>query len=421
MSQPSYPRGVAIRVLARVLSDGKPLDEALAAVSGEVAPEMRGWLQEVCSGTLRWKGRLDAALDAIALKKKPTGWLRRALLVGAYQLVAQERTNPGRVVSETVDEVKRKEGEAPARFANAILRKVADHAEGWRRPAYPAGKPIVDQARWASQPAWVWKRLVAEQGEQKARAFAEAVLERPSLWFRARDASPQPEGLEAGGIPAAYRVTTGQLPEGGVARWPGFEEGALIVQDLSSQKLIFEALVEARSQGLGEKPKALDLCAAPGGKSVGLAWWGCEVTATDANPARMRLLRETVSRAAPGARVIEWGEVDSLPPQDLVWVDAPCTGTGIVRRHPDVRWLREERELDGLAKAQLDALSRGWQKVRPGGFLVYSVCSVLTEEGAGRLQEAALPGAGILREWSLWPQETPYGDGFQGFLIRKPG
>src|SRR5688572_10265357 len=98
----NYPREIAVRVLTRVLSDQKPLDDSLAELGHALAPDARAWLQEVTSGTLRWKGRLDWILDSAALKKKPTGWLRKILLIGAYQLIAQERTHPGAVVSETV-------------------------------------------------------------------------------------------------------------------------------------------------------------------------------------------------------------------------------------------------------------------------------------------------------------------------------
>ncbi len=416
-----YPRELALRVLTRVLSEGQPLDEVLASVSGEVEPPARGWLQDVCSGTLRWKGRLDLAIDSTALKKKPTGWLRKVLLVTAYQLIVQERTAQGRVVSETVDLVKRKEGEAPARFVNAALRRISEHSAEWREAPFPARASVEEQARWASLPVWLWKRLLKEQGEVRAREFAQACLERPSLWIRSRDPESGLPGAESGGFPGAFRLDAAELPPGPVHSWPGFKEGAFVVQDVSSQVLIEQATAELGQAGVAVKgARALDLCAAPGGKSVGLAWAGFQVTASDApGSPRMALLRQTVERAAPAISVVDGEKVAGLDPFELVWVDAPCTGSGILRRHPDVRWLREERELSGLAQVQAEVLRKGWERVKPGGYLLYSVCSVLEEEGAGRLKAVGLENAELVRSWNLWPFEGSRGDGFQGFLIRK--
>ncbi|HUP56581.1 MAG TPA: transcription antitermination factor NusB [Bdellovibrionota bacterium] len=414
----AYPRDLAIRVLTRVLSDGEALDEAIerawAESSAGLAPSARGWLTEVCSGTLRWKGRLDSAIDSVALKKKPSGWLRKALLVAAYQLIAQERTQPGPVVSETVEEVRRREGEAPAKFANAALRRLAEHAAGWRELALPAGAKAVEAAAWASFPEWLWKQIVSDHGQDFARAYALASLERPAIWLRSRGNDEAP-GLEPGPIPGAWRLASG----GAVTEIPGFSEGKLIVQDISSQVLVREIGQEVRARVGSAKPTALDLCAAPGGKSVGLAWEGFQVTASDRDSPRMKLLEGTVKRTGGQIRVAGKQEVPGLPQSDLVWIDAPCTGSGILRRHPDVRWLRRPDDLKKLGPLQLELIREGWAKVKPGGFLAYSVCSVLALEGPDLVARAALEGAQELRSWRLSPQEPPHGDGFWAVLLHK--
>src|SRR5690606_19168184 len=149
--------------------------------------------------TLRWRGRLDLAIDAIALKKKPTGWLRRAILTGAYQLVAQDRTSPAGVVSETVAAIKKKEGEAPAKFANALLRRISEDARRWRELPFPekAAPDSPEAAAWASLPHWLWSRLVRAQGVEWAKAYAQASLERPVIWLRGQESAPAPvEGAE---------------------------------------------------------------------------------------------------------------------------------------------------------------------------------------------------------------------------------
>jgi 16S rRNA (cytosine967-C5)-methyltransferase len=403
-----------------VLADREPLDEALSRIVAEqnLDPGSRAWLQDVCAGTLRWRGRLDQILDAASFKKKPTGWLRKVLNVALYQIVAQDRVNPGAVVSETVVEIKRKEGEAPSRFANAVLRKLSEHAAEVRTQSFPEGAPASEQALWASLPDWIWNRLVAQYGLEWSRAYAQACLERPTVWIRTKDPDFQASwASEAGPVPGSFRMTEG----GSIVERPGFKEGTFFVQDISSQTLIAEISVEVR-KGLGEGTlRALDLCAAPGGKTAGLAWNGFEVIATDRpekRGARFALLEQTVQRVAPSARVIQRSEVAALEPLDLVWVDSPCTGSGILRRHPDVRWLRQERELATLQEVQLKLLKEAWDKVRPGGYLAYSVCSVLREEGPEALARAQLGGA-LVREWLLAPQTAPFGDGFYAALIRK--
>ena len=420
------PRELALRVLGRVLGENEALDEVLQQVSGEVEPSERGWLQDVCSGTLRWKGRLELALDSLALRKKPSGWLRRVLLLAAYQLVVQERTARGRVVNETVELIKRKEGEAPARFANALLRRISEQADDWRTAGFPKGQDVEAQARWASLPVWLWRRLVREQGVERASAFAEATLERPSTWLRVQnaDAATHFPNATAGETPGAIRLGEGQLPPGPVNQWPGFTEGAFLVQDVSSQVLVSALVDELKKAGVwtGEKNtlRALDLCAAPGGKSVGLSWSGFQVVASDASLERLGLLRQTVSRCAAEIEVREPQDLGTARDFDVVWVDAPCTGSGILRRHPDVRWLRQEKELQALAKVQEQVLREGLERVKPGGYLMYSVCSVLEEEGVARILGLSdwKDRFEIVAEWRLWPFEGEKGDGFQGALIK---
>ncbi|MCM2277822.1 MAG: hypothetical protein NDJ89_07070 [Oligoflexia bacterium] len=411
-----YPRDLAVRVLTRVLSDRMPLDEALAGLPADLSPGARGWLQEVCAGTLRWKGRLDLVIDSTALKKKPSGWLRKVLLIAAYQLIAQERTQPGVVVSETVSEVKRKEGEAPSKFANAILRKIAEHGKQWRELAPRTGGPEAELAAWASLPDWLWSRLVKQHGAEWAEAYARASLERPGVWIRARRTEWKPGWAEAGPVPGAYRITSG----GAIPEREGFAEGEFIVQDISSQLLISEVAREVRAELGPGSLRALDLCAAPGGKSIGLAWSGFQVIASDRDEGRLGLLRQTVSRAAPReVRILSKPQLAEVGPQDLVWVDAPCSGSGILRRHPDVRWLRRENELKGLLEVQAGVLKEGWQKLRPGGYLVYSVCSILKEEGPEALERSELQGY-CMKSWELGPHLAPFGDGFWAGLLKKP-
>ena len=167
-----------------------------------------------------------------------------------------------------------------------------------------------------------------------------------------------------------------------------------------------------------ERPRGLDLCAAPGGKALGLAWNGFEVIATDVDESRLKLIRENIQRLKSDIRVVTRNEVAKLEPQDLVWVDAPCTGSGIIRRHPDVRWLRREKDIASLVEQQLKLVREAWELVRPGGVLAYSVCSVFKEEGAQVIEKAWVKDR-IRKPWSLAPHEAPGGDGFWAAVAEK--
>jgi len=331
--------------------------------------------------------------------------------VGAYQLM-QQNVPAAIVVSESVSEVKKREGEAPSKFANALLRKVADTARSWRELPFPGNASMSERAAWASVPEWFWKRIESQHGLEWAKRFAESSLERPKLWTRiAGQLEPQ---VAAGGS---------------VAEMDGFAEGKFFVQDISSQILVTEvsAIVkQSVKERFGrENPSVLDLCSAPGGKAIGLAWNGFQVLATDADSGRLARVRENSRRlqaglSGPGGnlRIIERAEANGLELQDLVWVDAPCSGSGIIRRHPDVRWLRKEKNLEGLARLQRELVREAWGKVREGGFLAYSVCSVFHEEGPEVLRDTELEGS-IVKSWLLCPQDAPHGDGFWAALAKK--
>jgi 16S rRNA (cytosine967-C5)-methyltransferase len=411
--------------LARVLTHGQALDEVIEEVARleKLNSEQRGWLLEVCAGTLRWKGRLELLLDQLCAKKKPTGDLRRALLIGAYQLVAQERTSPGAVVNETVEFVKSREGVAPSKFVNAILRRVAETAAEWRTTPFRKEFSPAEQAAWASLPEWFWKKLVHDHGLEWAVAFAEASLERPNLWVNVKPGEKLGVAEEDIQLSPELAGAAQVRARAAVDQWPGFGEGKFFVQDVSSQKLVLEAMKEiSPDTSSASQVTAWDVCAAPGGKSIAMAWLGARVTATDANDRRLPMLRENVLRTAKDQisvtdlKSVQVGEQEF----DLVWIDAPCSGSGIIRRHPDVRWLRKSEEVKALEKTQLDIIQQAWGHVRKGGCLAYTVCSVFKEEAFESRMPAALKGQfEVVRTWDLAPHLAPHGDGFQGVLIRK--
>lgn len=410
-------REKAIRVLTLVLSDGMPFDLAIESEAGTEPPEGRAWLLEVVSGVLRWKGRLDFLIDSLATKKKPSGWLRKALLVASAQILLHDRVAPGAVVSETVDLIKKREGTFPAGFANALLRRVVESASSWKTLEFPKGRPDAQKAAWASLPLWFWKRLAADQGEDWAERFCRVGLERPTLWVRAQDETWAPDWAERGPLPFSWKDREG----GGVFEKKGFKEGNFIVQDLSSQRLVLE-MSEIVRAGRPALPKVLDLCAAPGGKAIGLSWSGFDVTASDRSEDRLSLVFKNRDRTrAPHLRVVPPEKLGTLPKAsfDWVWIDAPCTGSGIVGRHPDIRWLKKEADIGQLAKIQRELIREGSAFVAPGGFLAYSVCSVFKQEGESHL--AALKEIGdVKKTWGLGADVEFPGDGFWAALVQMP-
>jgi len=433
LSGGEYPRNLAVRIITKVLNERQPLDRILdeLAYQYKVEAGTRQWLQEVCSGTLRWKGRLELALDSVALKKKPSGWLRKILLLAIYQLIAQERTNPATVVSETVTEIRRKEGDAPAKFANASLRNVSHHVESWKKLKPPETADEKVLAQWGSLPLWLWKQFKNDYGFDWTARYAVLSLERPRLWVRAKndhwklDWLDRP-GPEYGQVPAtALQLNQVLKVPGSVSSWEGYREGLFIIQDISSQFLVEQVSQVVKGSLVKETLRALDVCAAPGGKSVGLAWNGFEVTASDRyeekdeRQTRLSLLKQTVARAAPDIKVLEPQNIGET--FDLVWVDAPCSGTGILRRHPDVRWIRTEDEVRSLTELQSKLVHESWSRVGENGFLVYSICSLLKDEGSRLFEKIlpSIPSASVVKSWSLSPLDVPFGDGFWAILLKK--
>jgi 16S rRNA (cytosine967-C5)-methyltransferase len=412
-----HPRAEAIRILGEVHRGEWDLDEALKRLKNSSG---RAWSLEVCAGALRYWGRLEWIFASLSTGQPPSGWMKRALFIAGYQILSKEEGGESKeplIVSETVELVKKEQGVAGGRYANGVLRNLARQKSQFLG-GFP--KEIVkekDKAQWASLPFWIWRRLVIEKGESWALAFAEASLTRPHLWIRSQKENFCPEATEVGPVPRAYKWIKG----GSVQKIPGFDKGEFIVQDISNQLLMDHVVKEIRKETPERRSlHALDWCAAPGGKSIALAWEGFEVKAMDISKERTLRLKENVERVGHhNLSVIDYEERDSLSLQDLVWVDAPCTGTGVLKRHPEIRSKRTAKELHDLEVIQRNLLLEAWQKVKPGGFLVYSVCSVLKSEGEALLESPFLDGRKLVKSWLFPPQDEPFGDGIFGALFQK--
>lgn len=435
-SSPSPPdlRAVAARLLDAVLERRRALDEALADPAlgfAALADRDRAAARRLVSATLRRLGQLDDLVQAFTARP-PKGLPLMALRLGLCEILFLGTPHHA-AVSQAVNLLPPPErGGARARgLVNAVLRRAV--REGAAHVAQQ------DAARM-NTPAWLWRRWRMAYGEAIARAIATAHLGEAPLDITLKTpAAPAdwPSRLEAARLPTG---TLRRMAGGAVEQLPGFDdEGGAHwwVQDAAAA-LPARLLGDVRGQLLA------DLCAAPGGKTAQLLAAGAEVYAIDRSEPRLRRLKTNLARLGLKARVrtddaATWQPApgESL---DGILLDAPCSATGTIRRHPDLPHLKQETDIAKLAAAQRRLLEHALDLVRPGGLVVYCVCSLEPEEGEGHLHwlrqrpdveilpvEAAelgvppdmIDAAGALRTLPChWPEHGGL-DGFFALRLRR--
>jgi 16S rRNA (cytosine967-C5)-methyltransferase len=283
-------------------------------------------------------------------------------------------------------------------LVNAVLRRVA---AGGAAALDGLDSPRLDT------PSWLWASWGAD-----ARAIATAHQQEAPLDLSLYPGTPVPPGGMA--LPGG----SARFPAGTrVAELPGFADGALWVQDAA-------AALPARLLAVRPGERVADLCAAPGGKTAQLAAAGARVTAVERDPARLGRLRENLHRLRLEAEIVQADAADWRPGEtfDAVLLDAPCSATGTIRRHPDVAHLKRARDIPALADLQDRLLEAAVRLLRPGGRLVYAVCSLQPEEAAPRIARA-LAGGG-LRADPFTSDELaflPEARTADGFLRTHPG
>ena len=388
-------REAAFALLSAVLDRRRPLDEALDALPAIPARD-RAAAHRLVAATLRRLGTLDAVLEPL-LRKAPPEPVRHVLRLGAAGLLLLD-TPPHAAVATAVALTRAQGLAAFTGLVNAVLRRVAE--------AGPAALEALDGPR-LDTPAWLWASWGAE-----ARAIATAHQLEAPLDLTPRPGAPVPEG--------AVLLPTGSLrlpPGTGVTALPGFAQGAFWVQDAA-------AALPARLLAPRPGERIADLCAAPGGKTAQLAAAGAEVTALDRDPARLAWLRDNLRHWRLQAETVEADATAWRPGAlfDAVLLDAPCSATGTIRRHPDVPYLKRQRDIRALAEAQDRLLAAAVAMLRPGGRLVYAVCSLQPEEGVPRI--AAAVARGGVRHVPFRGEELPglaEAVTAEGFLRTHPG
>jgi len=411
-------RAAALDLLEAALSRRAGLEEGLTHPSlSALAPRDRAFARALAMATLRRLGPIDAALQA-RLKKPPPDRIVQVLRLGAAQLLVL-KTPAHAAVSATVDLCARQKGGQPFKgLVNAVLRGLV------REP------PDLDDPDLLA-PQWLAARWRSAFGADAARAMAAMIAEEPATDLSLKD----PAGAAALAAQLEGQVLPGGTVRAGlkgeVSSWPGFAEGGWWVQDAS-------AAVPARLLGIEPGQSALDLCAAPGGKTLQLAALGARVTAVDKSAGRLKRVSENLARTGLSAEVVcadaaEWGDKRRF---DAVLLDAPCSATGTYRRHPDVLWVASPADVPKLAALQGRLLDAAARRVGDGGRLVYCVCSLEPEEGEaqvaaflkrtpGFVLEPMAPGEGGAPEASLLSDGTlrilPHhgAGGTDGFFIAR--
>jgi 16S rRNA (cytosine967-C5)-methyltransferase len=385
---------IAVRVVERVQRAGAYADLALhhALVQSRMPAADRALATELVYGTLRWRGRLDylisQALDRPLDRLEPM--VASALRVGAYQLFFSDRIPANAAVDEAVRCVRAMGYERATGLVNAVLRRLAREGEGIALPAL-ASDPLAHLVHACSLPEWLAERWLAEYGPEEAAELALALnapspvtvranrtlIDREALLDELRERFPDaapcryaPDGIVLGG-------------RGDPGRDPAFVAGRMSMQDEASQLVVH--LLDPQP---GER--ILDTCAAPGTKTAAIAErLGGEghVLALDYHARRLRLVGRNVRRLRiGGVATLERDATKSLEdlaeeaPFDRILVDAPCSGLGALRRNPDARWRIRPEDLPALAKVQRALLESAAGVLRPGGRLVYSTCTLTSEE-----------------------------------------
>lgn len=386
-------RRAAVDLVHGVIAEHAPLDALLAPGHGAprflvLTPQDRALAYAIAGATLRHLGTLRALLGRRMARGLPrkSGKLEAILLTGAAQLLFLAVPAHAAVDLAVRTARAEKDAQAFAPLVNAVLRGLSRDG----LPADLAEDPALDT------PAWLMRRWSQAWGAEAANGFAAAHRLEPALDLTVR-ADPEAWAEKLG----AEVLPTGSLrllAKGPVPALPGYEDGAWWVQDAA-------AALPARLLGDVAGQRVADLCAAPGGKTAQLAAAGAHVTAVDASAPRLERLAANLKRLKLSAEIVAADvRAFAAEPFDAVLLDAPCSSTGTIRRHPDVAWLKRESDLPGLVALQAELLDAAARLVKPGGKLVYSVCSLEPEEGERRI-EALLAGNPGFRLDPIGPAE----------------
>ena len=366
----SSARAAAFDILLRVETTEPYASELLHSTRmAALSPADHGLATEIAMGVLRWRSVLDARVGMHANKpvEKFDMEVITALRIGAYQLAFLDRIPPHAAINESVELVKRAQKRSAAGMVNAVLRKM---------------KPFADLNPLEAHPDWVIERWTAIYGRKATADICAYDQQAPHAVIRADQALVQELESEGIGLEPGKLLSNAHIvSHGDITRTRAFREKRLVLQDEGSQLV---ALL------LGRGEQILDCCAAPGGKARILAEASPEaiVLAMELHPHRAALMRRLVT--TPNVHIVA-ADARTMPFDrrfDRILADVPCTGTGTLARNPEIKWRLRFEDIERLQAYQVEILSQAMRRVRPGGRLVYSSCSLEPEENEAVVKQA---------------------------------
>lgn len=419
-------RAICAQAIFNVLEDGQSLSTALTLSSHKIAEKDRALVQEICFGVMRVLPELNFYIHTL-MSKVLTGKnrvLHYLLLVGIYQIL-YTRIPEHAAVGETVNAVNDLKKSALKGLVNGVLR------EFLRQQASLQQKFIQDNKQQTSQtlhPSWLLNRL-RQAYPQQWQNIINANNQKPPMWLRVNLnhysvseyqqllAEQQIESEAFADLPCAIRL----LSPVNVTKLPYFAEGAVTVQDLSAQ---YAAYLLAPKNG----EQILDMCAAPGGKTTHILEIApkANLLAVDVDASRTKRIEENLARLK---QVAEVKVGDGLTPEkwcsgrqfDRILLDSPCSATGVIRRHPDIKWLRRDSDIAQLTELQHAILTNIWSYLKTDGTLVYATCSILPDENKFQIERFLKENsnAQLMGDMKQFLPTAQGGDGFFYAVLKK--
>lgn len=382
-------RAAAAQVLFQVVDKGQSLSMALPAAQQNIRPRDHALLQEICYGALRYLPRLESIANALMdnpLKGKQRVF-HHLILVGIYQLSFM-RIPAHAAVGETVEGAQDLKGPRLRGLINAVLRNYQRNQEQLDAQAvsHNAGK--------YGHPSWLLK-LLQNAYPQQWEAIVEANNSKAPMWLRVNHQHHDRDAYQAllnnenidSSVHSQAEDALKLAAPCDVTKLPGFEKGWVSVQDAAAQLSLHYLQPQ-------DGELILDCCAAPGGKTAHILerTQGSEVVAIDCDDTRLKRVHDNLKRLNLSAKVVcgdarypkEWWQGSQF---DRILLDAPCSATGVIRRHPDIKWLRRAEDIAALAELQREILDAMWQQLKPGGTLVYATCSITPQENVLQVKD----------------------------------
>ncbi len=426
-------RALAAKCCYSVIDQGRSLSDELPKQQEKLQGKDKGLLQEICYGVLRYLPELEHNVKELV--QKPLTGKQRVfhflLLVGVYQIKFM-RIPDHAAVSETVAATSALKNRHMKAFLNGVLRNVVRAQKSTSKPISTADAIVYNH------PSWFIKKLQQEYPDQWSSVLV-ANQNKPPMWLRVNQqhhqVSQYQELLTAANInTAALEPLSGAIALShavDVNQLPGFEQGWVSIQDGAAQQA-------ARLLDCQPNDTVLDCCAAPGGKTCHILEKTptiSSMTAIDIEQTRLIRVEENLARLGLTANVIlgdaakakTWWQGELF---DKILLDAPCSGTGVIRRHPDIKWLRKASDIDALVILQQQMLEGIWPLLKPGGTLLYATCSVLPEENSKQIRFfiektadanlVPITGNGDDIGWQLLPDEQNMDGFYYAKLIKTP-